>query len=249
MPSQGVIDRQRVGEAILAAARIHAHPVGERMQPNLAAVVQDGEVLSGELPTDETDWIHLQRELVRHLEASLDALVTTDAEHLAGLAAVSEARDRRDRATSELYRSIRDLRAGTALFFGHDRTARLLGVRGSTARWPNALLRQARSVVEHLRHPQPELSGPELVPGLEFEPAPVADRLQTQMDRLDEALAEVAYETEQSRRTGALREDAFEAFDRAVRGVGRVLKGCYTLAGSPELARELRFDVKAKGGV
>lgn len=38
MPTQGVLDRQRVAEAILATARTHAHPVGERMQTNLAAV-------------------------------------------------------------------------------------------------------------------------------------------------------------------------------------------------------------------
>jgi len=45
MPTQGVLDRQRVAEAILAAARIHAHPVGERMQTNLAAAVAAGETL------------------------------------------------------------------------------------------------------------------------------------------------------------------------------------------------------------
>ena len=244
MPSQGVLDRQRVAEVILATARTHAHPVGNLMQTNLAAVVQNGEACSGEIP----DGLQLQLELACHLESSLDALVTIDAEHEAGLDTASEARDRRDCATSDLYGSVRDLRAGFALLFGHDRSARLLGVRGSTARWPNPLLRQARTVVEHLRRPQSELSGPELVPGLEFQAAPVADRLQTRMDRLDDALAEVAFNTELSRRTGAARAEALEAFDRAVRGVGRVLKGCYTLAGSPELARELRIDIKAKGG-
>jgi hypothetical protein len=242
MPTRGVLDRQRVAEAIVATARTYAHPVGKRMQTNLAGAVRADGISSSELP----QWIHLQLELARHLEACLDALVTADAEHLAELDAASEARGRRDHATSELYGSIRDLRSGFAEVFGYELGARLLGLRGTTARWPDALLRQARTVVEHLRRPRAGLL--HQAPGIEVECAPVADRLEIRMGRLEAALAEVARETEQSRRTGALRSQALGAFDRAVRGVGRVLKGCYKLGGSPELARQVRVDFKAKGG-
>jgi hypothetical protein len=53
MASKSVLDRQRVGRAIVAAARTHAQEVGERLQQILAANLTDGEPQSTRGRRDE----------------------------------------------------------------------------------------------------------------------------------------------------------------------------------------------------
>lgn len=68
MPTQGVVNRHRVGKALIASARTHAQQVGKRLQQNLAAVLEDGETL----PVT-----HLQLLFARLLERRLEAFRLT----------------------------------------------------------------------------------------------------------------------------------------------------------------------------
>lgn len=230
--TRGVVNRQRAGEALLAAARTRAHDLGDRLTPHLAAVLEDGETLP--------DPTRLQALLTRLLETRLDALVTADAAARACHDAVPGAREARDRAFDELYGTVRDLRAGFAGLFGHQGGARLLGVRGTTAESPLALLCQARRVLQRLRDPLPDL--PDRVPGIEVECARVAEHLRPEVETLNRAVAEVERVTEEQRSAVAARAEALEAFDRALGGVGRVIQGFTVLAGQPALGRSIRYD-------
>lgn len=183
MPAKGVVNRQRVGEALITTARTHAHPVGERLQTHLAAVLDVGETLP--------DFILLQELLARYLETRLDALVASDALAHAGRQTASEARERRDRELGELYETIRALRAGFAGILGHAAAARLLGVRGVTARHALGLLCQARRVLQRLREPLPELT--EGLPRVELHAAETADLIQPGVERLNAAAARAHY--------------------------------------------------------
>jgi len=231
MPSQGVVNRRRVGQALLATARTCAHDVGDRLATHLAAVLEDGETLP--------DFTHLQDLLVRLLETRLDALATADAAARAARREAPETRAARDRAFSELYRTVRDLRAGFAGLFGHDGGGRLLGVRGATAEYPPGLLSQARRVLERLREPLPEL--PDRVPGIEVECAAVAEHLRPEVKTLARAVAAVERVTGEQRAAVAARAEALEAFDRVLGGLGRVVQGFAVLADRPVLGRRIRF--------
>lgn len=231
MPFQGVVNRRRVGQALLATARTCAHDVGDRLATHLAAVLDDGETLP--------DVTHLQDLLARLLETRLDALVTADAAVRAVRRVAPETRAARDRALAELYCTVRDLRAGFAGLFGHDGGTLLLGVRGATAEYPPGLLSQARRVLERLREPLPELS--DRVPGIEIECAEVADHLRPEVETLDRAVAEVERVTDEQRAAVAARTEALEAFDRVLGGIGRMVQGFAVLADRPALGRRIRF--------
>lgn len=232
MPTQGVVNRRRVGQALLAAARTHAHDLGERLETHLAAVLEDGETLP--------DTTHLQTLLVRLLETRLDALVAADAAARAAHRATPEARQTRDRAFRDLYRAVSELRAGFSGVFGYDGAGRLLGVRGPTGQSPGPLLCQARRVLDRLRDPVPEL--PERIPGIEVECAEVAEHLRPGVESLSRAVAEVERRTEEQRTAVAARAEALAAFDRALGGAGRTVQGFTVLAGRPALGRRICVD-------
>lgn len=231
MPSQGVVNRRRVGQALIATARTCAHDVGDRLTTHLAAVLDDGETLP--------DFTHLQDLLVRLLETRLEALVAADTAARAVRRVAPETREARNRALAGLYRTVRDLRAGFAGLFGHDGGGRLLGVGGATAEYPPGLLSQARRVLERLREPLPEL--PDRVPGIEVECAAVADHLRPEVETLDRAVAAVERVTDEQRAAVAARAEAVEAFDRVLGGIGRVVQGFAVLADRPTLGRRIRF--------
>ena len=54
MPSKGLVDRRRVAEALIAAARTHAHEMGVRLPSHLAEPSPDGGIPSPPLPPEVT---------------------------------------------------------------------------------------------------------------------------------------------------------------------------------------------------
>jgi hypothetical protein len=233
MPTQGVMDRQRVGEALIAAARTHAQKVGERLQTKLAAFFDDGEP-----PPDLT---RLQLQLARMVEAQLAALVEADGARIAELADDPPARERRDDAAAAVREQIVTIRQVVSAVLGADRAPGLLSLEGPTAENPLVLMRQGRRLLETLRRHGNGLPGPRLR-GLQLDLAPATEVLRARLDELSVALRDVAVERRQAKESKRRRDKAVEAFDLLVRRVAGLLVGCYQLADLPELARRIRVS-------
>jgi len=233
MPSKGVLDRQRIGKAIIAAANTHAREVGDRLNESLAVIVAEGETLA--------DFTTLELHLGRYLQMQLDALVAADEVHLEELDDDLDPRLRRDDAAEDLYRKLIEVREGLNAVFGSDQAGALIGIEGVTARDPLALHRQANRALERLRAPDEGLP-PQRLAGLQLDTAALADELQPATDQLTQALADVDRELRETETSLGLKTEAIEAFDRAVRGVGRILKGCDELAEYPDFAEKIRLS-------
>jgi len=240
MPSQGVLDRQRVGKAILAAARSHAQEVGERLQTHLAAVLEDGETLP-----DVTRWPLL---FARLLEARMSELVAVDRQILAERIDHGEPRRRRDDAAAEVYRHLVQLRRGFDVSFGPGSAEKLLGMTGRLPADPPTLALLGTQVLDRQREllaggpPRPR------IPGVKLNLEPCADALQSKLARLDQALEEVRRNELEAQATQLLKNAAVEACDRTARGLASTLRGWCHLAGLPELARGLRFPLNHRRG-
>lgn len=239
MPSKGVLDRQRIGKAIVAAARTHAQEVGQRLNEDLTAIVAEGETLA--------DFTTLQIHLGRYLQMRLDALVAADELHLQELDDDQDPRLRRDEAAETLYRKVIEIREAVSAAFGDDQASALVGIEGETSRDPLTLHRQARRVLERLRNPELPLP-PQRLNGLQIDSASLAAELQPATDDLAQALADVDRELRETETSLGLKTEAMEALDRAVRGVGRILKGCDELAEFPNFAEKIRLSRTNRGG-
>lgn len=168
-PSKGVLDRQRIGRAIIHAARTHAQQVGQRLQENLQGLVAEGETVS--------DFITPQLELARYLEMRLEALVAADETHLEELDDDQEPRSLRDEAAAALYSTLVRIRAAVKAAFGTVRGTKFLGVDGETSRDPLKLHRQASRALVRLRRPSEELPPLEMG-GIALDLEGLADELQ-----------------------------------------------------------------------
>lgn len=232
MPSKGVLDRQRVGKAIVAAAHTHAREVGERLNADLAVILTEGETLP--------DFTTLQLQLGRYLQMRLEALVAADEAHVQELDDDQDPRLRRDEAAELLYQKLIEMRETVNAVFGPERAGKLIGIEGDTPRDPLRLHRHATRILDRLRAPGAGLP-PQRLRGVQLDPVTLAEELQPATDLLAEAIADVDREQRETETTLTLKTEATEAFDRAVRGVGRILKGCDELADFPEFADKIRL--------
>lgn len=231
MPSKGVVDRQRVGEAILATARAHAHNVGNRLQTILASGLPDGMNLP--------DFTRFQLHLAQILEARLAELVDADSARQAETADDSPARWRRDDAAAGVREQIVTLRQIVRGILGADREPELLGLEGPTAESPLPLIEQGETVLKTLRSHRDELPAPRLR-GIQLDLAPAAEGLRADLDELSTALRDVEVERRQAGASKQRRDDALHRFDHTVRRVADLLKACYAVAGLSRLARQIR---------
>lgn len=238
MPSKGVLDRQRVGKAIIAAANTHAREVGERLNERVAVVVEHGETLA--------DFTTLKIHLGRYLQMQLDALVAADEVHLKELDDDHDPRLRRDEAAEALNRKLVEVRNGVSTLYGTDQASALIGIEGATSRDPLTLHRQANRAMERLRAPEVELP-PQRLASLHLDTAALVGEVQPLIDQLTQALADVDREQRETETSLGLKTEALEAFDRAVRGVGRIIKGCDELAEYPDFAEKIRLSRTRRG--
>lgn len=234
MPSKGVTDRQRVAEAIAAAARNHAHEVGTRLQEVLAPAFPDGLV--------PFDLVELHQGLARYLEMRIQGIVGADETHLGELRDDKGPRSRRDDAAAELYGKLVEIRRLVLGSFGDGQLEAVLGYPGATPQDPVELQRVAGRALELLRRPVDELPTPQFA-SVQLDLAALADELQPALDRLTTALREVEDERRQAESTRRGKDLELEAFDAAVAGIGRVITGFDQLAGFPEFAGRIRLTL------
>lgn len=239
MPTKALIDRQRIGRAILHAARTHAREVGERLNEALQVTVAEGETLA--------DFVTLHHQLARYLEMRLEALEAADHAHLQELDDDREPRLRREEATDALYTKLIEVREVLRGHFGAELAAALAGIDGSTPQNPLALHSQAVSALERLRDPEPDLP-PQRFASIQLDRNALADELQPFVDELGAKLEDVKREARERESTKGLRDQAIEAFDVAVGGVARILIGCDELAEFPHFAEKVRLTLPRRGG-
>ena len=185
LPSRGVLDRQRIGESIVATARTHAAEVAARLEETLAPFVAEGET--------PTDFLALQRQLARYVDHLLATLIEADEAHLRELGDDRDPRRRRDDAAQALYDKLIQLRGALTSLFGLDRGNELLGIEGPTPRDPRLLHRHATRALEQLRAPDPELPTQELN-GIQLDRDALAAELQPATDELAAAIQDVTRE-------------------------------------------------------
>lgn len=123
MPCKGVVDRQRVGEEILAIARTYAHDVGDRLHTILAPGVPEG--------MDLPDFTQFQLHLAQILETRLTALLDADRARQTEMDDDPPVRWRRDDAVTALREQIVTLRQIVHGILGADHEPELLGLEPS----------------------------------------------------------------------------------------------------------------------
>lgn len=238
MPSQGVLDRERAGRAVIAAVRTHAPEVGQRVHKILAAGLKDGETLP-DVPL-------LLLLASRLLQSRIDALVEVDRQALVERFKHQEPRRRRDSAAEAVYSHLVQLRGVLDVTFGRGSAGALVGLTGEMPTDPCRLVRLGKRVLAALRRlladglPQPRH------PGIGLDLEPCADRLQRDVARLDQALAEVGRNKKEAAATVFLKNAAVEACDGTARALVSMMRGWYELAGLPRLADRLRFSLNPR---
>ena len=237
MPSKGVIDRQRVAQDVLQAARTHSQQVGEALAAQLGGFVAEGE------PTP--DFVAFQLLLARYLEDRLTRLVAADEIHLVELDDDQAPRLRRDEAVAQLHVSLVRIRDVIKAAYGTVLGTNLLGIDGATSNDPLTLHRQASRALDRLREPKMELPAVQLG-GVDVDLQGLADELQPATAELTAALREVRHEQRQREATLKLKNEAMGEVDAAIGGVGRVLIGCDEIAGFPSFAARIRLTLPAR---
>lgn len=231
MPSKGVLDYRRQGNAIVHVARVHSKEVGERLQALLAEVLEDGETLP--------DIPQLQLLFARLLEKRLEDLMTAEDALDMERADDHEPRKCRDSACAALRDQVVKLRALVRGVLGADREWEVLGSQGPTAAEPLALQRQTARLLERLGQPGATL----LATSFEdqtLDLSSLAETLREKLDELDRALATVDLEKREVEVALRRRNKALDTFDDMVRGLADTLRGWFRLAGLPQLARPIR---------
>lgn len=232
MHSKGVLDRQRVARAVIAATRVHAEEVGQRLHAELAVVLEDGDT-----PPDLT---RFQMLLAQLLEQRLESLLAAEERHRMELDDDGDARMRRDEASATVQRQIIALREAVSAVYGSDRVPLVLGIDGPTPQTPLVLHRQAQRTLDLLERPVEMEPQTELLSAEQLDFTGAAERLQEAATALDRALEKVALEAREAETTLRDRDEAIEAFDLTVGGVGLAHKAFLFLAGLPELAERTR---------
>lgn len=237
MASQGVLDRQRIANKIVAAVRTHAQAVGTRMQEVFAPAVAEGE--------PAPDFVVFQEQLARYLELRIAQMVEAEEVHFSELADDLAPRRRRDEAAQACRDSLIALRSTLSGAFGADFGDALLGVEGRTPDDPLALHRLGCRALERLNEESLEIP-PRRLDGFPVDLGALASQLEPVLKELGEALREVNEEDRRREATIRERDLALDAFDTAVGSVGRIAIAFDNLAGFPDFAGRIRFTLPVR---
>jgi hypothetical protein len=230
MTSTAMARRQREAGMTAAAARQHAAEAAERLEPLLARVAPGGEPFALR---------RLQEALGLLLDDARRALEGADDAHREEERDDIDPRERRDRAAAELHRRLVQVRAACDSVYGPGAAVRVLGLRGRTARHPQALRLEARRVVDRLRDAGKPLPVPA---GLAPRPDPEAwaAHLDEPLAELEALLRRVHRDRRARESTLVARHHALRRFDRTRSAVTGLLAALYRLADLDEYEERLR---------
>lgn len=180
----------------------------------------------------------LCRLIGRLLLAKNETLVAADAAHEAELSDDDVPRKARDEAALGVRHTLVDLRATVAAIHGNAGLARL-GLLGATPSDPSVLAVEGATVIKNLEDEKISLPTPRRR-GASFDRKAFAEDLREHLAPLQNALAAVAREVREAEGTGATKQSAMTANDRAFSLGAGWLTATFSLAGKEELADRVR---------
>lgn len=232
LASDGVLQAMEVGmqpEVPLAALSEEAAQAVVKMQ-SLQTQLE---------PETLPSWVSLQQLMMWVVTFYTAQYMVLDDVHQQEAAQDWVPRDARDRAVEEAYGDMVAVRRYVAGVLDERAADSLLGLNGSTATQPVELRRQMQSAIRRLRSPGSHVPAPR-IEGLEPHWEPAIQQLERGMERLNEALQEVASESAAAVQARKRRDAALAAHRDAVTAARSVLRGLYVLAGERDLVEEIR---------
>ena len=230
MPYKMPIRREKAAGRLAAALKVHGARVAERLEPRMAAVLEEGE----EMP-DVAHLLDVLGRIVIHESEGLDA--ADDARAKEGAQVRWIRKQLRERVEPELRSRVVEVRGHMRQYFGAKDTNRLLDHKGRTPRGLEDLEDLALHMVRLLSVIEP----PKAVPGVKIDPAGWAEHLRPALDELSRHMDQLGHRSEDEVEVVSLKKKALAAFDRTYRKVVGLAELFYELAGLERLAKQLRY--------
>ena len=228
MASKQVIDRQKLGELVLATSETHVTALTARLKSELSPHLQRGETLP--------DFAQVSALFLRWLADAQKTLIAADLAHERELADDAAPRRARDDAASEVRGQLISLREMVSVMYDPS-AVQELGIIGDTPSDAVAVSRQATAVLSALgtvKLPKPRRKGAEVnLKEIEAELRPAAASL-------SKALSAVPREVREAEVTLSARNQAMAEYDRRYSATTAVLSALLLSAGEQALADKLR---------
>lgn len=234
MRSKMVVDRERSARSVVQAAETHAPMIGRKLAEQLQAQLQPGEKMP--------DFELVARLLGRHLNGSLQPLVSADEAHEAELRDDSGPRKLRDDSCTETYAMLTRVRSAVEAVHGPDGVA-ALGFRGTTPVDPIAVKELAKTVLNSFD----KLQGLASNDGVLFDGDMFKRTLTLSAKHLEQSLDDVAREAREAEGTLTAKQRALVIYDERFSLVSSALSAMLGLAGERELAARVRPTVPRTG--
>ena len=226
MASQGVIDRCRSADRVVAAAEMHA--------PRIASSV--GEMaLHFDADPDALDFERATLALGRMVAVARDRMVAADEANDAALQDDAPARSARDEAARTLRAELTELKAILHALYGSVFANSVWG--GGAPEDPVALMRFTAEFVQRLRR-QPFPAS--RVAGAKVDVDVACAHLGELVATLDDAAKQVRLERPQGQVSDAARANAIAQFDFVFTAVAAALEGLLELASERSVAASIR---------
>ena len=227
-----VVDRDRSSRIVVAAIEQHGAAIGAALGDALAPYAREERT---EVP-DLAKFLHL---LGRLLSSRAIKLVKASDAHEQEATDDAEPRERRDDNDRELRQELSGLRTTVQGVFG-DAGLRALAMWDPLPPGPDPLSRYAHNVQTALSKPGLALT-PHRHPGaFEFRSAVYASSLQTRLEALDKALADVSRERAEADTTLVAKTEAMAAHDRDFVRFAGLVEQAARAAGKTDLADRIR---------
>jgi len=234
MRSKMVVDRERNARSVVQAAETHAPVIGRKLADQLQAQLQPGEKMP--------DFELVAKLFGRHLNGSLQPLVSADEVHEAELRDDSGPRKRRDDSCTETYAVLTRVRSAVDAVHG-PRGVQTLGFQGTTPVEPIAVKELAKTVLVSFD----KLQGLASNDGVLFDADMFKRTLALSAKHLEQSLDDVARETREAEGTLTAKQRALVTHDERFSLVANALAAMLGLAGERELAARVRPTAPRSG--
>jgi hypothetical protein len=230
MYSKMVTQREKSADALSGVLASHTNEAADLFREMLAPHLDEGDSVP--------DLAQMQILLDRRLATLRRRLVSADRSHFGERKGDSTLRDERDTAVTELVQLLYRLRNIVDRACDGEVCKDLWGLEGTLPRDPAAVRNVTGRVVEQLRDPSFEL--PEALPGVALDPTPWIALLEEPLERLDQALKQLAQERGETARSQVSKDEALEDYDRAYQATARLFEDLFRLVGMTKLAGKVR---------
>ncbi len=232
-PYKSTLQQQEASHAVRAALTTHRQQIVDGARELYRRVLREGESM--------IDWEMYQELNLRLMEHACDQLIEADLTQRVETAETAAANKVLSAQANEVRRHLRSVKGDFVWSYGED-TLEPLGLNGTLARKALTLLAQGRFVVVKLRDPGVTLAAP-LAEDRALDRESLADELEGDLDRLDQARKQVERERKETQEARVTRKGALGFHRRRNVNLTNVLEAYLRLIGLDELADRLRLTV------